>query len=63
MIDQLAMSEMKLTTRWTIHEIDLNKPQVEGTARFLITASLSMDVRAIDRQLELDAAMTIVTRR
>jgi hypothetical protein len=41
MIDQLAMSEMKLTTRWTIHENDLNKPQVERTARFLITASLS----------------------
>lgn len=43
MIDQVAMSEMKLTTRWTIHEIDLNKPQVEGTARFLVTASLSTD--------------------
>jgi hypothetical protein len=41
MLDHVAMSEMKLTTHWTIREIYLNKPQVEGTARFLVTASLS----------------------
>jgi hypothetical protein len=41
MIDQLSISELTFTTRWTTREIYLNKPQVEGTARFVMTAALS----------------------
>jgi len=43
MVDTLSFSEYKATTHWTIHEIYLNKPQVEGTDRLLLVADLASD--------------------
>jgi len=43
MIDALSFSEFKMTTHWAIHEIYLNKPQVEETNRMLLDASLATD--------------------
>lgn len=48
MIDQLAFSSVKLTTRWTIREIYLNKPQVEGTAQLVTSSSLSTTGTKLD---------------
>ena len=43
MIDALSFSEFKLTTKWTIYEIDLDKPQVTGYDHLLLVADLSTD--------------------
>lgn len=43
MVDTLSFSEYRLTSHWTIHEIYLNKPQVEGTDRLLLVADLASD--------------------
>ncbi|MBV8757127.1 MAG: hypothetical protein JO257_07635 [Deltaproteobacteria bacterium] len=43
MIDALSFSEFKLTTKWTIYEIYLNKPQVEGYDHLLLDSNLSTD--------------------
>ena len=43
MVDALSFSELKLTTKWTIYEIDLNKPQVTGYDHLLLDANLSTD--------------------
>ena len=43
MIDALSFSEYKLTTKWTIYEIDLNKPQVTGYDHLLLVADLATD--------------------
>lgn len=52
MIDALSFSELKLTTKWTIHEIYLDKPQVEGYDHLLLVADLSTD--ATKFQLTVD---------
>jgi len=52
MIDALSFSEFKLTTKWTIHEIYLDKPQVEGYDHLLLVADLSTD--ATKFQLTVD---------
>ncbi|HSN28785.1 MAG TPA: hypothetical protein VLT45_21005, partial [Kofleriaceae bacterium] len=41
--DALSFSELKLTTKWTIYEIDLDKPQVTGYDHLLLVANLSTD--------------------
>lgn len=38
-----TFSEFKLTTKWTIYEIDLNKPQVTGYDHVLLGADLAGD--------------------
>lgn len=52
MIDALSFSEYKLTTKWTIHEIYLDKPQVEGYDHLLLVADLATD--ATKFQLTVD---------
>ncbi|HSN26732.1 MAG TPA: hypothetical protein VLT45_10615 [Kofleriaceae bacterium] len=41
--DALSFSEFKLTTKWTIYEIDLDKPQVTGYDHLLLVADLASD--------------------
>lgn len=43
MVDALSFPDYKLTTHWTIHEIYLNKSQVEETDRLLLDADLASD--------------------
>ena len=52
MIDALSFSEYKLTTKWTIYEIDVNKPQVTGYDHLLLVADLATD--ATKFQLTVD---------
>ncbi len=41
--DATSFSEFKLTTKWTIYEIDLDKPQVTGYDHLLLVANLATD--------------------
>src|SRR3569623_933652 len=46
MIDALSFSEFKLTTKWTIYEIYLNKPQVTGYDHMLLAGGVTYTITA-----------------
>ena len=51
-VDTLTLSEVKLSSHWTVYEIDVGKPHFEGPGRWLITCTLGSDATRF--QLTLD---------
>lgn len=51
-VDTLTLSEVKLSSHWTVRQIDIAEPQYEDTGRWLITCTLGTDATRF--QLTLD---------